>query len=55
MEDILAILPQDEIVVMFFEKLDKSTAFKTLVDAIGNPEFERKYHVLWVSHSLLPL
>lgn len=48
LEDILSLLPQDEIFVLFFEKLEKSPQFNTLVAAIGNPDFARKYNILWV-------
>lgn len=48
-ENILEVLPQDEIFILFFEKLEKSIPFNNFIASIGNPEFVRKYMVLWVS------
>lgn len=51
-EDVLALLPQDEIFMLFFEKLDSSPKFATFVQSIGDPSFHRKYTTLWVNHFL---
>lgn len=48
-EDILAILPQDEIFILFFEKLDNSPKFGSFVQSVGNSDFHRKCSKLWVS------
>lgn len=48
-EDVLALLPQDEIFILFFEKLDSSPKFATFVQSIGDASFHRKYLTLWVS------
>lgn len=47
-EDVLALLPQDEIFMLFFEKLDSSPKFATFVQSIGDASFHRKYTTLWV-------
>ncbi|XP_055323199.1 protein G12 [Sitodiplosis mosellana] len=51
-EDVLALLPQDEIFMLFFEKLDSSPKFATFVQSIGDPSFHRKYTTLWKSKDL---
>lgn len=51
-EDVLALLPQDEIFILFFEKLDSSPKFATFVQSIGDANFHRKYLTLWVSRQL---
>lgn len=48
-EDVLALLPQDEIFMLFFEKLDSSPKFSAFVQSIGDPSFHRKYTTLWVN------
>lgn len=54
-EDILAILPQDEIFILFFEKLDNSPKFASFVQSVGNPAFHRKYTKLWVTKSKISI
>lgn len=49
LEDVLALLPQDEIFMLFFEKLDSSPRFGAFVQCIGDPNFHRKYTTLWVN------
>lgn len=48
-EDILTLLPQDEIFILFFDKLDKNSNFKHLIRNIGSQEFARKYESLKVN------
>lgn len=47
-EDILALLPQDEIFILFFEKLDSSVEFSNFVENIGSTEFGKKFEALKV-------
>lgn len=49
LEEVLALLPQDEIFMLFFEKLDSSPKFAAFVQSIGDPNFHRKYTTLWVN------
>lgn len=49
-EEILGLLPQDEIFMLFFEKLDSSPKFATFVQSIGDASFHRKYTTLWVNY-----
>lgn len=48
LEDILALLPQDEIFILFFEKLDSSIEFSNMVESIGSQEFGMKFDSLKV-------
>lgn len=47
-EDVLVVLPQDEILILFFEKLDSSPTFAALIHCMGEQDFHRKYNTLWV-------
>lgn len=48
LEDTLALLPQDEIFILFFEKLDSSVEFANFVESIGSPEFGKRFDALKV-------
>ncbi|XP_055837712.1 uncharacterized protein LOC129906101 [Episyrphus balteatus] len=45
-DSILDILPQDQILSLFFDKLETSEEFSKLVENIGSPEFEKILHKL---------
>lgn len=47
-EDIVELLPQDEIYILFFEKLDNSAQFAGFIQSVGKQDFQRKYNTLWV-------
>ena len=40
-DDIFDLLPQDEIVSLFFDKLETSTEFSILVEKLGSEEFDQ--------------
>lgn len=48
LEDILALLPQDEIFILFFEKLDTSLEFSDMLEAFGSQDFGRKFDTIKV-------
>lgn len=48
MDDILTLLPQDEIVGLFFEKLETSNDFSVFFERIGSGDFERLVDALKV-------
>jgi hypothetical protein len=50
MDDILELLPQDEIVGLFFEKLETSHDFSIFFEKIGSGDFERLLDALKVSN-----
>lgn len=49
LDDVLSMLPQDGIFILFFDKLDSSLAFSNLVEFLGNTEFTLKFDALRVS------
>lgn len=51
LEDILALLPQDEIFILFFDKLNSSPAFSNMVAQIGSHEFGMKFDSLKVLYT----
>lgn len=51
-EDVFALLPQDEIFILFFEKLDSSPKFAAFIQSFRDPTFHRKYSTLWVTFVL---
>jgi Insect allergen related repeat, nitrile-specifier detoxification len=53
MDDILELLPQDEIVGLFFEKLETSNDFSVFFERIGSGDFERLIDALKVSEASL--
>lgn len=38
-EDVLTLIPKEDVFIMFLEKLDSSMEFANLVESIGTPEF----------------
>lgn len=48
LDDILSMLPQDGIFILFFDKLDSSLAFSNLVELLGSAEFQLKFDALRV-------
>lgn len=47
-DDILALLPQDEIILLFFDKLETSNDFSFFFEQIGSGEFENVLNTLQV-------
>lgn len=50
-DDILALLPQDEIILLFFDKLETSNDFSYFFEQIGSGEFESVLSMLQVIES----
>lgn len=50
-DDILALLPQDEIILLFFDKLETSNDFSYFFEQIGSGEFESVLSMLQVRES----
>lgn len=48
-DSILDILPQDQILSTFFDKLETNEQFSKLVDNIGSPDFAKILHNMEVS------
>lgn len=48
-DDILALLPQDEIILLFFDKLETSNDFSYFFEQIGSGDFENVLNMLQVS------
>ncbi|XP_055627290.1 protein G12 [Toxorhynchites rutilus septentrionalis] len=51
-DDILALLPQDEIILLFFDKLETSNDFSYFFEQIGSGEFESVLNMLQSSQQL---
>ncbi|XP_035790112.1 protein G12-like [Anopheles albimanus] len=51
-DDILALLPQDEIILLFFDKLETSNDFSYFFEQIGSGEFENVLNTLQSSQQL---
>ncbi|KFB51402.1 AGAP006635-PA-like protein [Anopheles sinensis] len=51
-DDILALLPQDEIILLFFDKLETSNDFSFFFEQIGSGEFENVLNMLQSSQQL---
>ncbi|XP_041772993.1 protein G12 [Anopheles merus] len=51
-DDILALLPQDEIILLFFDKLETSNDFSFFFEQIGSGEFENVLNTLQSSQQL---
>ncbi|XP_058066681.1 protein G12 [Anopheles bellator] len=51
-DDILALLPQDEIILLFFDKLETSDDFSHFFEQIGSGEFENVLNTLQSSQQL---
>lgn len=51
-EDVFGLLPQDEIFIIFFEKLDSSPKFASFIQSFRDPTFYRKYSTLLVTFVL---
>ncbi|XP_058833597.1 protein G12-like [Topomyia yanbarensis] len=51
-DDILALLPQDEIILLFFDKLETSNDFSYFFEQIGSGEFENVLSMLQSSQQL---
>lgn len=49
LDDVLSMLPQDGIFILFFDKLDSSLAFSNLVEHLGSTEFTLKFDALRVN------
>lgn len=47
-EDVLSVIPRDELFLMFLEKLDGSTEFANFVECFGTPEFAKHVEQLQV-------
>lgn len=47
-DDILALLPQDEIILLFFDKLETSNDFSYFFEQVGSGEFENVLNMLQV-------
>ncbi|XP_055608935.1 protein G12-like isoform X2 [Uranotaenia lowii] len=54
-DDILALLPQDEIILLFFDKLETSNDFSYFFEQIGSGEFENVLNMLQSSQQLRTL
>ncbi|EDS45568.1 conserved hypothetical protein [Culex quinquefasciatus] len=51
-DDILALLPQDEIILLFFDKLETSNDFSYFFEQVGSGEFENVLNMLQSSQQL---
>nr|XP_019562176.2 uncharacterized protein LOC109430558 [Aedes albopictus] len=54
-DDILALLPQDEIILLFFDKLETSNDFSYFFEQIGSGDFENVLNMLQSSQQLRTL
>ncbi|XP_062550396.1 protein G12-like [Armigeres subalbatus] len=54
-DDILALLPQDEIILLFFDKLETSNDFSYFFEQIGSGDFENVLSMLQSSQQLRTL
>lgn len=49
LNDVQSILPQDQLFVLFFEKMEESVEFSRFIEVLGSAEFDR--HVQRLKHS----
>lgn len=50
-DSVLDVLPQDQILATFFDKIETDQQFSRLIDSIGTPKFSKILSNLQVSHS----
>lgn len=53
-DSVLDVLPQDQILATFFDKIETDQQFSRLIDSIGTPKFSKILSNLQVSHSSTP-
>lgn len=53
-DSVLEVLPQDQMLATFFDKIEADQQFSKLIDSIGTPKFSRILQNLQVSWRLCP-